>query len=58
MHPSTARTGADGIEGARTVRYPGIGHMPMLEAPARSAADYRAVLARVGAGDRRRAEVP
>lgn len=56
VHPSTARTWADGIKGARTVRYPGIGHMPMLEAPARSAADYRAFLARVG--DRRRDEVP
>ena len=58
VHPSTARTWAEGIDGARTVRYPGIGHMPMLEAPGRSAADYRAFLDRVAATDRRRDEVP
>lgn len=49
VHPSTAWTWAEGITGARTVTYPGIGHMPMLEVPRRSAADYRAFLSRVGA---------
>ena len=38
---------ADGIAGARTVTYPEAGHMPMLELPRRSAADYRAFLDRV-----------
>ena len=47
VHPSTARVWADGIPGARTVTYPGIGHMPMVEVPGRSAADYRAFLAAV-----------
>jgi len=58
VHPSTARTWAEGIPGARTVHYAGIGHMPMLEAPRRSAADYRAFLAGVAVGTRRRDEVP
>lgn len=49
VHPSTARTWAGGIAGARTVTYPEAGHMPMLELPGRTAADYRAFLARVGA---------
>lgn len=49
VHPSTARTWVEGITGARAVTYPGIGHMPMLEVPRRSAADYRAFLSRVGA---------
>ena len=49
VHPSTARTWADGIAGARTVTYPEAGHMPMLELPGRTAADYRAFLSRVGA---------
>ena len=48
VHPSTARTWADGIAGARTVTYPEAGHMPMLELPGRTAADYRAFLSRVG----------
>ena len=47
VHPSTARVWADGIPGARIVRYPDAGHMPMLEMPRRTAADYRAFLARV-----------
>lgn len=49
VHPSTAQVWADGIAGARTVRYPDAGHMPMLEVPRRSAEDYRAFLGRVGA---------
>lgn len=44
VHPSTARVWAEGIAGARTVTYPGVGHMPMLEVPALSAADHRAFL--------------
>jgi abhydrolase domain-containing protein 6 len=51
VHPSTARVWAQGVDGARTVTYPDLGHMPMLEAPARTAADYRAFLARVGRQD-------
>ncbi len=47
VHPSTARVWADGIAHARTVVYPGIGHMPMLEVPRRTATDYRAFLDRV-----------
>ena len=47
VHPSTARVWADGIAGARVVRYPDAGHMPMLEMPRRSADDYRAFLERV-----------
>lgn len=49
VHRSTARVWAAGITGARTVTYPDAGHMPMLEVPRRSAADYRAVLDRVRA---------
>ena len=49
VHPSTARVWADGISGARTVRYPEAGHMPMLEMPRRTATDYRAFLDRVSA---------
>jgi pimeloyl-ACP methyl ester carboxylesterase len=51
VHPSTAQVWADGIAGARVVRYPDAGHMPMLEAPRRSATDYRAFLDRVGADE-------
>ena len=51
VHPSTARVWAQGVDGARTLSYPDLGHMPMLEAPARTAADYRAFLARVGRQD-------
>lgn len=47
VHPSTARVWTDGIPGARLVRYPEAGHMPMLELPRRTAADYRAFLDRV-----------
>ena len=47
VHPSTAQVWADGIAGARSVRYPDVGHMPMLEMPRRTATDYRAFLAEV-----------
>lgn len=47
VHPSTAGVWAAGIAGARTVRYPDAGHMPMLEMPRRTATDYRAFLDRV-----------
>ena len=47
VHRSTAAVWAGGIAGARTVTYPEAGHMPMLELPRRSAADYRAFLTRV-----------
>ncbi len=47
VHPSTARVWAEGIAGARVVRYPDAGHMPMLELPRRTATDYRAFLDRV-----------
>lgn len=50
VHPSTARVWAEGIAGARTVTYPGVGHMPMLEVPALSAADHRAFLSGLGRG--------
>ena len=50
VHPSTARTWAGGIAGARTIVYPGLGHMPMLEAPRRTATDYRAFLTGAGSG--------
>ncbi len=49
VHRSTAQVWADGIAGARTITYPEAGHMPMLEVPRRSAADYRTFLDRVGA---------
>jgi pimeloyl-ACP methyl ester carboxylesterase len=47
VHPSTAQVWADGIPGARTVRYPDAGHMPMLELPRLAATDYRAFLHRL-----------
>lgn len=47
VHPSTAQVWADGILGARIVRYPDAGHMPMLELPRRVATDYRAFLERI-----------
>ncbi|RYC10400.1 alpha/beta fold hydrolase [Nocardioides zhouii] len=49
VHPSTAQVWADGIAGARIVRYPDAGHMPMLELPGRTASDYRSFLSRVTA---------
>lgn len=51
VHPSTARVWSQGIAGARTLSYPDLGHMPMLEAPRRTATDYRAFLTRVGRQD-------
>ncbi|GAA5109303.1 alpha/beta fold hydrolase [Alloalcanivorax gelatiniphagus] len=44
VHPSTARVWSDGIAGAGLVTYPALGHMPMLEAPRRTATDYRSFL--------------
>jgi len=44
---SAARVWVEGIPGAREIVYPGIGHMPMVEIPARSARDYREFLASV-----------
>ncbi len=46
VHRSAAAVWAGGIAGARTVTYPEAGHMPMLELPRRTAADYRAFLSR------------
>lgn len=40
-----ARRFADAIPGAALVTYPGVGHVPMVEIPDRSAADLRAWLA-------------
>lgn len=51
VHPSTAGVWAQGIAGARRLSYPDLGHMPMLEAPRRTAADYRTFLTRVGPRD-------
>ena len=49
VHPSTAQVWVDGIAGARLLRYPDSGHMPMLEEPRRTATDYRAFLAAINA---------
>jgi len=49
VHPSTAQAWVDGIPGARLLRYPNSGHMPMLEEPRRTATDYRAFLAAISA---------
>ncbi|CAN5532707.1 alpha/beta fold hydrolase [soil metagenome] len=49
VDPSAARVWAEGLPDATLVTYDGIGHMPMLEIPRRSAADYRAFLADLGA---------
>ncbi len=45
VDPSAAAVWADGLPDATLVTYDGIGHMPMVEIPARSAADYRTFLA-------------
>ena len=45
VDPSAAAVWVDGLPDATLVTYDGIGHMPMVEIPARSAADYRAFLA-------------
>ncbi len=50
VHPSTAQVWADGITGARTTTYADLGHMPMLEAPRRTASDYRTFLASAAGG--------
>jgi len=44
VHPSCAETFAAGLPDARKIVYAGIGHMPMIEIPKRSAADYRQFL--------------
>ncbi len=44
VHPSCADAFVAGIPNARKVVYDGIGHMPMLEVPKRSATDYRRFL--------------
>lgn len=44
VHPSAAQVWADGLPHATVTEYDGIGHMPMLEIPAQSAADYRRFL--------------
>ena len=45
---SAARRYAEGIPGASLTIYEDLGHMPMFEAPRRSARDYRAFLSRLG----------
>lgn len=45
VDPSAAQVWADGIPGARSLVYDGVGHMPMLEVPKRCASDYRDFLA-------------
>lgn len=45
VDPSAAKVWVEGLPDATLVTYEGIGHMPMVEIPARSAADYRAFLA-------------
>ena len=40
----------DALPAAELVHYPGIGHLPMEEAPERSVADLRAFLARLPLG--------
>jgi pimeloyl-ACP methyl ester carboxylesterase len=47
---SSAKFFADGIKGAKTIIYPGIGHIPMEEAPDRSAADVKAWLETLAKG--------
>ena len=49
---SAARVWADGLPDATLVTYDGIGHMPMVEIPRRSALDYRAFLAGRGSSQR------
>jgi pimeloyl-ACP methyl ester carboxylesterase len=44
VEPSSARVWAEGLPRAQLVIYDGIGHMPMVEIPKRSAADYAAFL--------------
>lgn len=44
VDPSAARVWADGLPDAELVEYPGVGHMPMLEIPDRSARDYERFL--------------
>lgn len=48
VHRSAADVWVRGIAGAQLVTYPDLGHMPMVEDPARSAADVRAFIGRHG----------
>ncbi|NKF22112.1 alpha/beta fold hydrolase [Solimonas marina] len=45
LHVSMTDVWADGIPGAQRIVYPDLGHMPMLEAPGRSARDIGAFIA-------------
>lgn len=53
VDPSAAKVWAGGLPNATLVTYSGIGHMPMLEIPERSADDYREFLASVPSNDGR-----
>ncbi len=44
LSPESAQKFADAIRGARVVRYPELGHIPMEEDPARTAVDAKAFL--------------
>lgn len=46
LDPTGATLWADGIAGSELIVYDDLGHMPMMEAPRRSAKDYAAFLAR------------
>ncbi|MGQ3056293.1 MAG: alpha/beta fold hydrolase [Nevskia sp.] len=48
VHRSAAEVWARGIPGAQRVSYPDLGHMPMVEDPARSAADVRTFIGHHG----------
>ncbi len=51
---TAAEVWVSGLPDARRVTYDGVGHLPMLEVPARSAADYRAFLDDVGRAEAQR----
>lgn len=48
VHRSAAEVWTRGIPGAQLIRYPDLGHMPMVEDPARSAADIRTFIGHHG----------
>jgi pimeloyl-ACP methyl ester carboxylesterase len=52
VDPSAAAVWTEGLPDATLIVYPGVGHMPMVEIPDRSAADYAAFLKRVGSAAR------